>query len=75
MLNYPRPLICSIKPLNPLNRYELNLQHLQHGRQETRYMIQDTGYMRQETGDVRQGDRKTGRQGHRETGIVGHRYF
>ena len=67
-LNWPSPLICYIKPLNPLNHYELNLQQLQEtgdrrqeetgntelGRQETGEVRQETGGRRQEAGDRRQ---------------------
>ena len=52
-LNCPSPLICSIKPLNPLNHYELNLLHLKHGRLETGDRRCETADRRQETGDGR----------------------
>ena len=47
-----------------LNRYQLNLQHLKHGRRERGYRRPETGDGRQETGYRRHeiGDRK------RETG-------
>ena len=59
-LNCPSPLICSIKPLNPLNHYELNLLHLKHGRLETGDRRCETADRRQETGDGRReaGDRR-----------------
>ena len=70
MLNCPSPQICSIRLLNPLYRYKLNLQHLQYsmgdvrqetwghetedGRQKTGDRRRETGDRRQETGDRRQ---------------------
>ena len=42
----PKPANWLKNPLNLLNRYELNLQHLQYS---TGDVGQDTGYVRQET--------------------------
>ena len=66
-INPLSPLICFIKPLNPLNHNELNLQHL-----PVHYSTGDvsqnqskgleTGDRRKKTGDVRQENRR------RETG-------
>ena len=70
MLNCPSPQIYSIKSLNPLYRYKLNLQHLQPGRRETGDRGHKTGDGRQKTGDRRRetGDRRQEtRDGRQET--------
>ena len=87
----PTPLICSIKPLNPLNHYQLNLQHPQHGRRETndrrrkkggkrkeaRDRRRETGGERQEAGDKMQEtrDRKLEMEDRREDGETLIKFF
>ena len=68
LLNCPSPQICSIKSLNPLYRYELYLQHLQHGRRETGDRGHKTEDGGQETRDKRQetGDKRRETRGRRQ---------